>query len=260
MTKDNQEGNIFKDPLTDTDDLYYRAALLLRDIDEWHKENPGYRGDDDNEVAESMRLSPEEAQEKLPEELVSHHKSLETFLEIVSAHPDFRKLIINWIVEIDGYDQLSEERIIPQGQATDTASIKDTLGSIGGFHQAVSSFLKKEKYEIYEQTLGADGWSIGLLCNEKASNKLCEKLHERFKKAIDRGLLRVRKAYWGYMLRGLNINTYKEYLSNNDYYEEDEIEFEIDDDFAEFLEDPQNIIDDDDDDEPRFLDFGEFSK
>lgn len=256
---DDEEGDIFRDPLVDEDDLYYRAALLMREIEEWHQKNPEFRGEKD-EIPHLMKLPQEEAESQIPTELVNLHRELESFLEIVAAHPEYRTLVINWMVEIDGYEGLSDERIIVKEDDFNPEFIDEAFGSIGGLYQAVSSYLKREGYLVGEQSAGSEGWTLGLMCNDVAANKLSEELHKRFNKAIKRGLLTVRKCFWGFRLKGLTAANYTEFLEGKDYYEEDDVEFEMDDDFAEFLENPKNIADNDEDEDESFLDFGEFGK
>ena len=248
---DEEEGDIFRDPLIDRDDVYYRAAILTSNIEEWHKHNPEFRGEKD-EIPHIMRLSPEEAEQQIPLELVMLERELETFLEIVAAHPKYKDLVVSWMVEIEGDDGLTEERMNIKHEENKVIDeefhyvLDEAFKSIGGLYQAVESYLQRENYTICEKVAGKDGWTLGMICNDAAASDLCADVHKKFKKAIGRGMLRVRKSFWGYRLVGLSAENYKDFLDLEEFSSEGEYEPPKKYPAApEYLEGDENDADDD---------------
>jgi hypothetical protein len=244
-----EEGDIFRDPLTEEDDLYYRAAILVKEIEDWHRDNPEFRSDSEGEIPHVMKLDPLDAEQSIPTALVSLHRQMEEFLEIVAAHPEFRHLIVAWIVEIEGYDGLSEERMNIDNDDLNKDRADEVFGSIGGLYQAVDHYLEKNEYVVSEKSASSEGWTIGLNCNYEAAIDLCDKIHEKFKKAISRGMLTIRKSFWGYRLLGLSPANYEQFLGDRDNFLEKEMGLEEDDGMLEFLSNPEDFDDDYEDDD-----------
>ena len=56
-------------------------------------------------------------------------------------------------------------------------------------------------FNLTDSGSGSDGWHLGCHCTEIEAHQLCRKLHMQFAKAIDAGLLKVKRMAWALDLK-----------------------------------------------------------
>lgn len=122
------------------------------------------------------------------------HRDTESFGKELAARPEFFDVMQPWMVDVkgegDGIDVLALEDL----------DFKRMIEQQGPLASQIQNFITNNGYHITDRGGGAKNWHVGVPCNEAEARRLCSMLHIQFKKAIDSGIIRVVKHFWGWKL------------------------------------------------------------
>lgn len=132
----------------------------------------------------------------------------------VASYPAVEKILIPWMIDVCGNSSEANEDSMKQ--ALDDLNLKDFIDKCGSLASTVQNVVKSWGFKITDSGGGCCGWHIGIPCNEKDANQLCDLLHNYFKYSIEKGYLTVYKHFWKFRLPGLyNWNEVEIWVDKN---------------------------------------------
>ena len=119
------------------------------------------------------------------------------FGQQLAANPDFADILIGWIVWVFGRNECDPLMLI---QRIPSNTILEGVKKTDALSEAIINFIQENDFHITESGGGPDGWDIGVPCTDKQARKLCDLLYKKFHKAINSGLIIVRKEFNDFFL------------------------------------------------------------
>jgi len=186
-------------------EIYDKMAKLMKEEENIWKEcfgdKIGYTQDDFKNLPE-----------KLTDKLEIAKREVHQFGNEVAANPEFFDIVVSWIIDIEGqYSECGEEDM---KEALDTLNFRDFLDKSGSIPSIIQRDLERFGIKITDRGGGTCSWYIGIPCNNKQADFVCEFLHRRFKNLINNGSIKIKKKFWQHRLLGLyNLDEVNEYLN-----------------------------------------------
>lgn len=149
-------------------------------------------------------------------DLLNIHR--DKFGEELAANPSFSEIMLSWVVDINGVQCCNIKNIINNLDkiCSNEMEIEDLLKQEGGMQQSIITFINQAGFKISGAGGGYSGWHIGIFGNNAETNKFCEFIHFKFRKAISYNLISVRKRFWKHWLPTLyNWDCLDKWISKN---------------------------------------------
>lgn len=154
--------------------------------------------------------TPTPAMQKAIDDLHNIDRCIARLAESSAADPLLYPHMVCWMVDITG----SSDAAVPPLGVTPT----DPRGSTGSLQFAVRQALDEHNLTYTDSGTGDDRWDISVHCNDGDVATTCHLMHTRFSKAIDSGLLRVRRRFWRWRFKALpSAPAAIAYLKNQTY-------------------------------------------
>lgn len=170
--------------------------------------DPYTDGNEGNLIGEEHEDGRVDSVDELREQFFHHKYAEQQFMDEVAACPAFFDVLRPWMVDVKGCNaQFNEEDMLAAvSDATQTAeeateAFREFIHKAGPLPTAIQGFIEAHGFTITDRGGGGDCWHVGTPCTESECRRLCTLLYLHFKKAIDAGLIRVVRHWWGWRLK-----------------------------------------------------------
>ena len=172
------------------------ARLLLEEHALYRKVNPELDTDGLGPILSERELKETEA----GRECLKKKNEVWGYLESCAADPTLRPFMECWMIDFEGRegipalaDNISPEDI--SGKLFETAARAD----FGVLPKLVRKWLDDNNMEISDSGAGADGWELGVACDDAEAERICLLAYDGdLWPHIEAGELSVRLKFWGW--------------------------------------------------------------
>jgi len=176
------------------------SVYAVKRINDYRKEHGSDACDSETAERKQKKLSEEKKQEILEglKKLQSWQKRLG---EILYAHPLTRHLMHTWMVDVKGaggFGFKSESKMKEALEELADGRKGDFISRQGALPKSIHDAIVKAGFHITDAGGGCGGWHIGVPGNDTEADRFCDFMHWKFKKAIEVGMIRIHKMFWGY--------------------------------------------------------------
>jgi len=192
------------------DALEQMAALMLRhdqlhlDAMIRHTPRPG--------------LAPTPAMLKANEDLHEIDRQIARLAESSAANPILYPHMMCWMVDVSGFSDAAPAGTLGSPEAT--SQLEELMTDPAAFAARHGSLMHTVRLVLEENGLtvtdsggGGGQWDLGVPCDDATAAAVCNLLHARFTRAIESGVLVVRRRFWRWRFRQLyNVQAAREYL------------------------------------------------
>lgn len=133
-------------------------------------------------------------------ELNSLRTDIKNFGEELASYPAIHQHLECWFVIIHGNGSLSEDEIARLIKGADVAEV---AGSMAMLADKLKHDLDSAGWHISVSNSDANGWRMGISCNDEEALKLCSFLHEKYTTEIVAKVVKVQKQFNGYRFKEL---------------------------------------------------------
>ena len=136
------------------------------------------------------------------QDVLVHYDSLDDeneryrYVDFVMSIPSIFKKARPWCVDIFGKDDCDPESALESEVTPEAlAEMQDRQSS---YPSEIRKMFDELEIPITESGGGCGGWHIGSVCTQDQADRLCAVFHKRFASAIEAGLLRAGRHWWGH--------------------------------------------------------------
>lgn len=161
---------------------------------------------DDHPFSPGAPVTPEVL--LISERLSALDKAITQFSECCAADPSLNPHMCCWMIDIEGVSDALP--IHPITDAALSSHLVDLVTDPKGFAAKQGSMmlnvrncLEQGGFNITDQGAGCGHWHLGVPCDEKLANEVCQLLFTAFNSAIESKMLAVRRRFWTWRFKAL---------------------------------------------------------
>ena len=165
-------------------------------------------------------LAPTPAMQKANDDLHDIDRSITKLAESSAANPMLYPHMMCWMIDINGRSEAAPAG--PLGSPEATRQLEELTTDPAAFAARNGSLMHSVRVALTEQGLvitdsgsGGGRWDLGVPCDDAMASAACQLLHIRFARAIESGVLVVRRRFWRWRFRQLyNVQAAIAYLKS----------------------------------------------
>ena len=165
-------------------------------------------------------LAPTPAMQKASDDLHDIDRLIARLAESSAANPMLYPHMMCWMIDVSGRSEAAPAGALGSPEAT--AQLDELLTNPTAFAARQGSLMHTVRAALEEQRLtitdsggGGGHWDLGVPCDDAMAAAVCNLLHVRFARAIESGVLIVRRRFWRWRFRQLcNVQAAREYLKS----------------------------------------------
>lgn len=181
----------------DKKEAYKKMALLMK------KERDIFSEISNNGLGVSIS-DMDNINEEIEKRLENAKYEIKSFGQELAADPQFSEEIISWMIDVEG--QYSESGDEDMKEALTSFDFKEYLDKSSVFAFAIQRELEQFGIKITDRGGSISHWHLGVPCNNKQADFVCEVLYRKFGKTIRSGYIKVKKKFWSHRLPRLYNN------------------------------------------------------
>lgn len=125
-------------------------------------------------------------------------KDTNSLFEKLTTYSDLLDLIKCYMIDVHGNISEADEESI--NKVSTIEDFEELINKCGGIASTIQKFIQDRGFIITDKGAGHCGWHLGVFCNSKESERLCDLLHSNFEFLVEKEVIRIERHFWGYKL------------------------------------------------------------